>query len=96
MCNCGKKRNEFQNNAPAAAAAPVNPPAAAVAAARPAAKPGAVMPGQTSIAYFGKTALTITGTITGKRYRFRFPGDIQAIDNRDVPALVLVPVLKLA
>ena len=44
--------------------------------------------------YIGKTALTITGAITGRRYRFNKPGDIQSIDPRDVNSVLSVPVVR--
>ena len=44
--------------------------------------------------YTGKTALTITGNITKKSYRFNFPGDIQHINSSDAMALGNISVLK--
>lgn len=44
--------------------------------------------------YIGKTALTVTGSITGKRYRFSSPGDILPIDISDAGGLMSVPVLR--
>ncbi|MFT3748833.1 MAG: hypothetical protein QM768_10970 [Agriterribacter sp.] len=46
--------------------------------------------------YIGNTALTITGSITGRRYRFNNPGEILQVDSRDVSGLMLVPVLRKA
>lgn len=44
--------------------------------------------------YTGKSALTVTGKITGKNYRFTKPGEMQVIDYRDASGMMAVPVLK--
>jgi hypothetical protein len=44
--------------------------------------------------YTGATALSVTGNISGKKYRFLFAGDRQLIDYRDASAMMAVPVLK--
>lgn len=44
--------------------------------------------------YTGKTALTVTGNISGKQYRFNNSGDKQMVDYRDASGLMKVPVLK--
>lgn len=44
--------------------------------------------------YIGKTALTVTGNISGKQYRFTKSGDKQIVDYRDASGLTKVPVLK--
>jgi hypothetical protein len=44
--------------------------------------------------YKGETGLTVTGTITGKQYRFPRNGDIQWIDHRDAGGMMAVTVLK--
>ena len=44
--------------------------------------------------YTGATALTATGNITGRRYRFNRPNEIQLIDKRDATAMRQIPVLK--
>ncbi|MCC6286694.1 MAG: hypothetical protein IT249_02305 [Chitinophagaceae bacterium] len=46
--------------------------------------------------YIGKTALTVTGSITGRRYRFSSPGEIVQVDLSDVSGLMLIPVLRKA
>ncbi len=55
-------------------------------------------PGQGSrtLAYGGRTALTVTGPVTGAVYRFSAPGARLSIDVRDVGALLKVPVLRAA
>ena len=82
MCNCGNKRSQYnqENN---------------------------VSSGQTETStitskqytnsifeYVGKTALTVVGNITGRRYRFNRPGDLQSIDSRDAAGMLAVPVLR--
>ena len=44
--------------------------------------------------YTGKTALTVTGNITQNRYRFNFPGDVQAIHSKDAAGMMSLPVLR--
>jgi hypothetical protein len=44
--------------------------------------------------YNGATALTAIGNVTGRRYRFNYPDDIQLIDKQDAPAMRNVPVLQ--
>jgi len=78
MCNCGKKRKEYSQSN---ALASNN--AAAVSNSS-----------SINFEYTGKTALTITGNITRKNYRFNYRGHIQAVDYRDVPGMMEVPILK--
>ncbi|MGD9101160.1 MAG: hypothetical protein PVF45_11830 [Anaerolineae bacterium] len=42
----------------------------------------------------GKTALTVLGPISRKRYRFGGPGARLEVDGRDAPALIAVPKLR--
>jgi len=49
---------------------------------------------QVSLQYTGMTALSATGLITGRKYFFSKPGDIQNVDYRDVEGMLNVPVLK--
>ena len=44
--------------------------------------------------YTGQTALTVTGPITGARYRFNQRGSRVHVDARDSAALGRVPVLR--
>jgi hypothetical protein len=44
--------------------------------------------------YIGATALAVTGSVSGKKYRFLFSGDRQLIDYRDASGMMGVPVLK--
>jgi hypothetical protein len=48
------------------------------------------------LAYSGRTALTVTGPVTGAVYRFSAPGARLAVDPRDAGALLKVPVLRAA
>lgn len=51
-------------------------------------------PGYASFEYTGKTALTLIGNVTGMQYRFNYTGNRQNIDYRDVPSIMVIPVLK--
>lgn len=82
MCNCGKKRTEYSQQTHAGS---VNTQKG-TAVQNP--------PGYARFEYTGKTALTITGNITGMRYRFNYPGNTQNIDHRDMPGMIAIPVLK--
>ena len=44
--------------------------------------------------YVGTTGLTVTGPLTGKRYRFDGYGSRVVIDPRDVPSMATVPHLR--
>ncbi|HEX5152126.1 MAG TPA: hypothetical protein VFW07_11815 [Parafilimonas sp.] len=86
MCNCGKKRNELtQRNIHARPAnnsqhSPFNITS---------------QPTQTVLfRYAGNTALTVTGNITRRHYRFNFPGDVQHVALSDAPAMSVIHVLK--
>ena len=81
MCNSGNKRNELAHSSQKLSGAIVqNNPVKTWS--------------DTNFEYTGQTGLTITGNVTGKRYRFNRPGDIQVIDYRDVSGMLGVPVLK--
>ncbi len=83
MCNCGNKRSAIaaQTNT---AAANKNPSKLQTEKMWP----------DISFIYTGQSALSITGSITGKQYRFNFTGDKQLVDYRDGSAMMKVPVLK--
>lgn len=82
MCNCGNKRTEYkqQNTVVAAPLKTVNP--------------GTQQSTNSVFEYTGKTALTVMGNITGRRYRFNRTGDLQSIDPRDAAGMMAVPVLR--
>ena len=44
--------------------------------------------------YTGKTGMTVTGSISGARYRFDRPGARVQIDGRDVPSMRTLPNLR--
>jgi len=44
--------------------------------------------------YIGQTGLTVFGAASGQRYRFDGTGAQVAVDPRDRPSLVLVPMLR--
>jgi hypothetical protein len=84
MCNCGNKRSAYtqQQQTQQTNSASANT-----------SKTG-VNVGSTNFEYTGKTALTVKGNVTGKSYRFGYPGDVQAIDLLDIAVMAMVRVLK--
>lgn len=44
--------------------------------------------------YFGDKALTVIGSVTGRRYRFAATGTVVMVDGRDSPAIAAVPGLR--
>lgn len=82
MCNCGNKRTEYkqQNTVVSAPLKTVNS--------------GTQQSTNSVFEYTGKTALTVMGNITGRRYRFNRTGDLQSIDPRDAAGMMAVPVLR--
>jgi hypothetical protein len=82
MCNCGNKRNEFIQQA--------QPLSNRVVSEK---IPKKMWP-DVKFKYIGNTALTIYGSITGKKYRFVVPNDVQVIDYRDVSSMMGINVLK--
>ncbi|KAA9038377.1 hypothetical protein FW778_12450 [Ginsengibacter hankyongi] len=83
MCNCGNKRNQFSSQQTFKTNDTV----------RTELLQKKMWP-DVSFAYMGKTALTTKGNITGKNYRFNYPGDVQSIDYRDATSMMTIPVLK--
>ena len=49
---------------------------------------------QVNFQYTGMTALAATGIVTGRKYFFSKPGDIQNVDYRDAAEMMTVPLLK--
>jgi len=92
MCNCGKKRtaikqvstNSYTNTTPNTMRSEQK------------VRPLGTIPAKRTVSfqYTGNTALSITGSITRKNYRFNYPGDIQAVDFNDASAMLGVPVLR--
>ena len=81
MCNCGSKRIVSQQSSRSVNTKPVQTMPA---------KRVTEMPFE----YVGNTGLTVTGSVTGKRYRYAKKGDVVMIDYRDSYAMLKVPVLK--
>ncbi len=81
MCNCGNKRSSHQQEAKILSGA--------VSSER-----NNLHPNNIKFEYTGETGLSVTGSITGKRYRFNFTGDTQLIDYRDVNSMAGIRVLK--
>jgi len=44
--------------------------------------------------YVGGTALTVTGPVTGRVYRFAAPGARLSVNRHDAASLLYVPSLK--
>ena len=82
MCNCENKRNELSS--------PSFSMSGTVTAKR---NRQPIWP-DVSFEYTGKTALSVTGNITGKRYRFSHSGDEQLIDYRDASGMRSIAVLR--
>jgi len=82
MCNCGKKRSEYSQQARAGSTGTQRKTAVKNST------------GYSSFEYTGKTALTIIGNVTGTKYRFTSPGNTQNIDHLDTPGMMSVPVLR--
>ena len=79
MCNCGNKRDTITQSLSGAVVAENNP---------------VRMWPDVNFEYTGNSGLSVTGGITGKKYRFNHPGDIQLIDYRDASGMMAIPVLK--
>ena len=41
--------------------------------------------------YIGKSSMSVTGGMTGHKYRFPYPGDEVLVDGRDAPGMAAVP-----
>ena len=44
--------------------------------------------------YIGSTAMTVTGSISGLKYRFKHPGAKVQVDRRDISSIVGLPNLR--
>jgi hypothetical protein len=82
MCNCGNKRETLIESA--------RPLSSTAGSANISKK----MWPDVKFKYTGKTALTVYGSITGKKYRFSMPGEIQIVDYRDAAAIAGIHVLQ--
>lgn len=83
MCNCGKKRTELKQHANV-----VSRTFAPLVQQATQNKQGVLFQ------YTGKTALTITGSVTRKTYRFNFSGDMQTVEMSDTGGMNSIAVLK--
>jgi len=83
MCNCGNKRNDYATSG------------SFVQNNRKEETQKASIGQDSYFEYTGKTALSVIGNVSGKRYRFSEQGDKQMIYYRDVAGMMRVPVLKL-
>jgi hypothetical protein len=83
MCNCGKKRTELKQHTNVVSRT-IAPPIQQTTQN----KQGVLFQ------YTGKTALTVTGSITRKTYRFNFTGDVQTIEMSDAGGMNSIAVLK--
>lgn len=84
MCNCLKKTG--------GAAMMVMPSQPRLAPTLP---PARATHDRVTFKYVGHTALTVTGPVTGRRYRFERPGALLAVDRRDHGALAVLSQLRL-
>ncbi len=53
----------------------------------------AVTPIRTTYEYVGRTALTVEGPVSRRRYHFARPGARAEVDVRDAPSMARVPLL---
>jgi hypothetical protein len=83
MCNCGNKREALSSQQSFQLSNMQN-----------IARQKAKMWPDVSFEYTGKTALSVSGNISGKSYRFSKPGDVQLVDYRDASSLSVIAVLK--
>ena len=86
MSCCGRQTSHF-----AAPAAPRHPASQPPAAPRPVER---TRYAQAFFEYTGTTGLSVTGPVSGKRYRFERTGARLAVDPVDKPALERVPNLR--
>ena len=56
--------------------------------------PARVVTGAHAFEYVGRTALTVTGPVSRKTYRFDRPGARVEVDSRDVMSLLSIPALR--
>ena len=82
MCNCGDKRSAYASEPYKLSNDMRN-------------EPIKKMWNDKNFQYTGKTALTVIGGITGKKYRFTHSGDVQLIDYRDASGMMAIPNLIL-
>jgi hypothetical protein len=87
MACCGQQRQQMRTQAvPVRQASPAAEPAAA--AQFPVQEQGIVFQ------YIGKTAMTAVSPLSGRQYRFGYPGAIVRVDARDSASLAAIPNLR--
>jgi hypothetical protein len=79
MCNCGNKRDTLTQSLSSDIV--------------PEGTPVRIRP-DVNFEYTGNSGLSVTGGVTGNKYRFNHPGDIQLIDYPDASGMMAIPVLK--
>lgn len=84
MSCCGGKRRQFPAATPPTKMKTTPP-------YRPSAPP---LSEEVTFEYTGQTALTVRGPLTGRAYRFAYPGAQVSVDKREAAALTAVPHLK--
>lgn len=82
MCNCGNKRNAYTEQSYKLSNETITD------------MPAQKMWADAKFQYTGQSGLTVTGGVTGKKYRFNFHGDEQVVDYRDASGMMAVPVLR--
>jgi hypothetical protein len=87
MACCGQRRQQMRSQAIPVRQA-TNPAKPAGFAQSPVQQQG------TTFQYFGKTAMTAVGPMSGRQYRFGYPGAIVEVDPRDRASLAAVPNLR--
>ncbi len=87
MCNCGNKRNETANTT-------AKQSSGMYTGSQQVKLPTQKLGPDISFQYTGQSALTVTGNVTGRKYRFSAPGEQQLVDFRDASSMALVPVLR--
>jgi len=83
MCNCGNKRSAWASSISESRANKTDITEA-----------GQPMWLDIPFMYTGQSGLTVTGNVTGKKYRFSAYGDRHMIDYRDVSGMRSVEVLR--
>lgn len=56
--------------------------------------PSVARPAGLTFEYVGRTALAVSGPVTGRQYRFDRPGARLEVDPRDSASVGAIPVLK--
>lgn len=87
MACCGGKRRSYPQPSPRPAVGGAGLGAQRTSYRRPAAP-------QIFFEYVGEKAMTVIGSVSGRRYRFASPGAVVAVDGRDSTSIAAVPGLR--